>query len=190
MLLVVQSSPTLCDPMGCSMPGFPVPHHLPELAQTHVHWVGNAIQPSPPLLPTSPPALNISQHQGLFQWVRSLHQVIKKPQSCHQKSGWQTQLILQAGTQDSPFPGCPHDCHQEMQILYLLSEAMAGVFSALPLHQGRSPENCQSPRQHLSFLGKPLSRTHWLPSGSCTMPFLPFLHWLLANWRYLGSLTI
>jgi len=68
---------TLCDPMNCSIQGFPVPHHLLEFAQTHVHWVGDAIQPSQPLLSPSPPAFNLSQHQGLFQWVGSSHQVDK-----------------------------------------------------------------------------------------------------------------
>ena len=58
-------------------PGFPVLHCLPEFAQTHVHWVGDAIQPSHPLLPHSPPTLNLSQHQGLFQWVSSSHQMAK-----------------------------------------------------------------------------------------------------------------
>ena len=58
---------TLYDTMDCSMPGFPVLHELPESAQTHVHWVSDATQPSHPLLPTSPPALSLSQHQGLFQ---------------------------------------------------------------------------------------------------------------------------
>ena len=72
---VAQSRPTLCDPMDCSTPGFPVLHHLPELAQIHVYWVIDAIQPSHPLLPPSPPALNLSQHQGLFQWVSSSHQM-------------------------------------------------------------------------------------------------------------------
>ena len=57
--------------------GFPVHHQLPELTQTHVHWVSDAIQPSHPLSSPSPPALNLSQHQGLFQWVDSLHQVAK-----------------------------------------------------------------------------------------------------------------
>ena len=57
--------PTLCDPMDCSMPGFPVHHQLPELAQTHVHHVSDAIQPSHPLLSPSPPAFKLSQHQGL-----------------------------------------------------------------------------------------------------------------------------
>ena len=64
-----QSCPTLCNHMDCSMPGFPIHHDLPEFAQTHVHRVGNAIQPSHPLLSPSPPAFNFSQHQGLFQWV-------------------------------------------------------------------------------------------------------------------------
>ena len=77
LLLFTQSCPTLCDPMDCSTAGFPVPHHLSEPAQTHVHWVGDAIQPSHPLSSASPPALNLSQHQGLFQWVGSSHQVAK-----------------------------------------------------------------------------------------------------------------
>ena len=74
---VAQSRPTLLDPMDCSTPGLPVLHHLPELAQTHVHWVGDAIQPSHPLSSPSPLSFNLSQHQGLFQWVSSSHQVAK-----------------------------------------------------------------------------------------------------------------
>ena len=72
---VTQSCSTLCDPMDCSTPGFPVHHQLPEFTQTHVHWNSDAIQPSHPLSSPSPPAFNLSQHQGLFQWVSSLHQV-------------------------------------------------------------------------------------------------------------------
>ena len=64
--------------MDCSTPGFPVLHYLPELAQTHVHWVGDAIQPSCPLSSPSPPAFSLSQHQGLFSWVNSSHQVAKE----------------------------------------------------------------------------------------------------------------
>ena len=74
---VSQSCPTLCDPMDCSMPGFSVYHQLPELTQTHVHWIGDTIQPSLPLLSPSLPAFNLYQHQGLFQWVSSSHQVAK-----------------------------------------------------------------------------------------------------------------
>ena len=66
---VAQSCPTLCDPMDCSTPGLPVHHQLLESTQTHVHWVGDAIQPSHPLSSPSPPAFNLSQHQGLFKWV-------------------------------------------------------------------------------------------------------------------------
>ena len=75
--LVAQSWPTLCDPMDYSTPGLPVLHQLPEFTQTHVHWVGDAIQPSHPLSSPSPPALNLSQHQSLFSWVSSSHQVAK-----------------------------------------------------------------------------------------------------------------
>ena len=64
--LVAQSCTALWDPMNCSMPGLPAHHQLPEFTQTHVHWVGDAIQPSHPLLSPSNPALNLSQHQGLF----------------------------------------------------------------------------------------------------------------------------
>ena len=74
---VAQSCLTLCDHMDCSTPGFPVHHQLPELTQTHVHWVGDAIQPSHPLSSPCPPAFNLSQHQGLFRWVSSSHQVAK-----------------------------------------------------------------------------------------------------------------
>ena len=74
---VAQSCPTLCNPMDCSMPGFPVFNYLPEFAQTHVHWVDDAIQPSHPLSAPSLLALNLSQYQGLFRWVSSLHQVAK-----------------------------------------------------------------------------------------------------------------
>ena len=74
---VAQLCLTLCDPMDCRMPGFPVLHHLPELTQTHVHWVRDAIQPSHPLSSPSPTTFNLSKHQGLFQWVSSLHQVAK-----------------------------------------------------------------------------------------------------------------
>ena len=94
--LVAQSCLTLCDPMKCSTPGFPVDHQLLELAQTHVHWVSDAIQPSHPLSSPSPPAFNLSQHQGLFQWVSSLHQVAKilELELQHQSFQWIFQWIF------------------------------------------------------------------------------------------------
>ena len=70
-------SPTLCNLMDCSTPGFPAHHQIPELTQTHVHWVSDAIQPSHPLSSPSPPAFNLSQDHGLLQWVSSSHQVSK-----------------------------------------------------------------------------------------------------------------
>ena len=74
---VTQSCPTLCDPMDYSTPGFPVHYQLPELTQTHVHRVSDAIQTTHPLLSPSPPAFNLSRQQGLFRWVSSSHQVAK-----------------------------------------------------------------------------------------------------------------
>ena len=74
---VTQSCPTPCDPMDRSTPGLPVHHQPLEFTQTHVHWVGDAIQPSHPLSSPSPPAINLSQHQSLFQWVNYLHEVAK-----------------------------------------------------------------------------------------------------------------
>ena len=87
---VTQSCLTLCDPMNLSTPGLPIHHQLPEFTQTHVHWVGDAIQPSHPPLCLSPPAPNPSQHQGLFKWVSSLHQVAKvlESQLQHQSFQW------------------------------------------------------------------------------------------------------
>ena len=87
---VAQSCPILCDPMDCSTPGFPVHHQLPELTQTHVHRFSDAIQSSHPLSAPSPPAFNLSQYQGLFQWVSSSHQVAKvlELQLQHQSFQW------------------------------------------------------------------------------------------------------
>ena len=87
---VTQSCPTLCNPMDCNMPDFPVLHYYPEFAQTHVHWVSDAIQPFHPLSSPFPPALNLCKHQGLFQCVSSLHQVAKvlELQLQHQSFQW------------------------------------------------------------------------------------------------------
>ena len=80
----------LCDPMNRSTPGLPVHHQLPEFTQTHVHRVSDAIQPFHPLSSLSPPALNLSQHQGLFEWVSSSHEVVKvlEFQLQHQSFQW------------------------------------------------------------------------------------------------------
>ena len=82
--------PTLCDPMDCSTPGFPVHYQLPEFTQTHVHWVGDAIQPSHPLSAPSLPAFNVFQNRGLFKCVSAWHQVAKELefQLQHQSFQW------------------------------------------------------------------------------------------------------
>ena len=87
---VAQLCLTLCDHMNRSMPGLPVHHQLPEFTQTHAHRVGDAVQPSHPLPSSSPSAHNLSQHQGLFKWVSSLHQVVKvlEFQLQHQSFQW------------------------------------------------------------------------------------------------------
>ena len=102
---VAQLCPTLCNPMNHSMPGLPVHHQLPESTQTHVHQVRDAIQPSHALLSPSPPALNISQHQGLFLWVNSSHQVAKvlEFKLQHQSFQWTPRTdLLQDGLVGSP----------------------------------------------------------------------------------------
>ena len=95
-VVVHHQCPTLCDPMDCSTPRFPVLYHLPELAQTHIHWGGDAIQPSHSLLSPYPPAFSLSQHQGIFQRVNSLHQGAKiwELQLQHQFFQW----ILEGST--------------------------------------------------------------------------------------------
>ena len=87
---VAQSYLTLCNPMDCSTPGLPVHHQLPEFTQTRVHWAGDAIQPSHPLLSPSPPTFSLSQFQGLFKWVSSSHQVARvlEFQLQHQSFQW------------------------------------------------------------------------------------------------------
>ena len=87
---VAQSCPTLCNPLDCSTQGFPVHHQLLESTQTHAHWVSDAIQPSHLLSSPSSPALNLSQHQGLFKWLSSSHQVAKvlEFQLQHQSFRW------------------------------------------------------------------------------------------------------
>ena len=98
-----KSCPTVCDSMNCSMPSFPALDDLPESAQTHVHWVSDAIQPPHPLSSPSSLALNLSQHQGLFQWVSFSHQVAKVLELQHQSFHWTPRTdLLQIGLVGSP----------------------------------------------------------------------------------------
>ena len=102
---VAQLCPILCDPMNHSTPGLPVHHQLPEFTQTHVHRVSDAIQPSHPLSSPSPPDPDPSQHQSLFQWVNSSHEVAKvlESQLQHQCFQWTPRAdLLQNGLVGSP----------------------------------------------------------------------------------------
>ena len=115
---VTQSCLTLCDPMNCSTPGLPVHHQLQEFTQTHVHQVGDAIQPSHPLLSPSPPVPNPSQHQGRFQRVNSLHEVSKvlEFQLQHQSfQGTPGTDILSDGLVESPCS--PRDSQESSPVL-------------------------------------------------------------------------
>ena len=105
----------LCDPINHSTPGLPVHHQLPEFTQTHVHWISDAIQPSHPLSSPSHPALNLSQHQCLFKWVSSLHQVDKLLVSA-------STSVLPVNTQDWSPLGL-------MGLVSLLSRGLSRVFS-------------------------------------------------------------
>ena len=103
---VAQPCSILCDPMNCSMPSLPVLHQLSKFTQTHVHWVGDAIQTPQPLSSPSPPAFNFSQHQGVCQWVSSSHQVAKvlEFQLQHQSFQWTPRTdLLYDGLVGSPW---------------------------------------------------------------------------------------
>ena len=128
--LVTKLCLTLCDPMNCSMPGC-CPNYLPESAQTRVHWVSDAIQPSHPLSPSSPPALNLSQYQGLFQWVSSSHQVAKV-----------LELRLGGGSiLDLPTP------HRQT------NQGLGGAGGIIPVRQYRAPHWALSISTNLFHIG-------------------------------------
>ena len=113
--------PTLCDPTDCSTTGFPALHQVPEFTQTHLHWFGDAVQPSHPLLLPSPPAFNLSQHKGLFQWVGSSDQVAKI-----------LELQLSASVLPVIIPGWfPLGL---TGLISLQSKGLSRVFSSLVLH--------------------------------------------------------
>ena len=128
---VAQSCSTLCDPMNHSTPGIPVHHQFPEFTQTHVHWVGDAIQPSHPLSSPSPLALNLSQHQGLFKWASSSHQVAKvlEFQLQHQSFQWTPWTdLLKDGLVESP---CSPSDSQESSLTPQFKTINSSVLSFL-----------------------------------------------------------
>ena len=136
---VANSCPTFCDPMNCNTPGFPVLHCLPEFAQTHVHWVSDAIQLSHPLSPPSPLILNLFQHQGLFQWLGSSNQVAKvlELQLQHQCFQWIFTIDFLYGWLVWS-PCCPRDSQEwcfltapQLESINSLHSAFFGVLNAL-----------------------------------------------------------
>ena len=142
---VAQSCPTLCHPLDCIMPGFPVHHQHPELAQTHFHQIGDAIQTSHPLSSPSPPAFNLSQHQGLFQRLSSSPQVQRIAVSA-------STLVLPMNTQDwfpSGWTGW----------ISLQSKRLSRVFSntTVQKHQffGAQPSSQSNSHIHTWLLEKP-----------------------------------
>ena len=174
---VGKSCPAFCDPMDCSTPGFPVLHYLLEFAQTHVHWIRDAIQPSHPLSPPFPLVLNLSQHQGLFQRVGSSHQVAKvlELQHEHQSFQWNLQGWFPLGLAG---------------LISLHSKGLSRVFSsptALCNDGGREGWT----RKDLS-LQRPVQQKHRKPVGLCLLGFqeaplgndlnLAFSRTLVSSW--------
>ena len=133
---VTQSCPTLCNPMNHCTPGLPVHHQLLEFTQTHVHRVSDAIQPSHPLLSPSPPAPNPSQHQSLFQWVNSSHEVAKvlELQPQHQSFqwtlrfplGWTGWISLQSKGLSRVFY---YQSHPQLGIVFVLAPSPHSIWS-------------------------------------------------------------
>ena len=126
----------LCDPMHCSTPGLPVHRQLPEFTQTHVHWVSDAIQPSHPLSSPSPPAFNLSQHQGLFQGVSSSHQVAKVLGVSPSASvlpkdwfplGWTGGISLQSKGFPRLFSNTTVQKHQSLALSFLYSPTLTSI---------------------------------------------------------------
>ena len=134
---VAQSCPTLCGPMNHSTPGLPVHHQLPEFTQTHVHWVGDAIQPSHPLSSPFPPAPNPSQHQGLFQWVNSSHQLLRIIK--YQVGGGTSLVVFPSWESACPLRGHRFDLWFR-KIPYALGPSSPCVTTTEPTwHNHRSP---------------------------------------------------
>ena len=142
---VSQSCPTLCDPMDCSMPAFPVPHHLQKFAQVHVPCLSDAIQPSHPLTPSSS-AINLSQYQGLFQWVSFSHT------SNDQNTGVSASTSVLPSIQGW-FP------LRWIDLISLLSKGLWGIFPSTTIwrHQffGTLPSLWSSSHNHTWPLGRP-----------------------------------
>ena len=174
--------------MGCSMSGFPVLHQLPELAQTHVHQVGDAIQPSRPLSSPSLPAFNLSQHQGLFQWVSSSHQVAKvlEFQLQHQSFQW----IFRTDLLYDWLVGCP--CSTRDSLESSPTPQFKNINSLVLSFQLSHPYMITGKTTALTrwtFVGKVMSLLFSMLSR-LVIAFLPRSKHLLISWLYLPSAVI
>ena len=142
---VAQSCPTLCDPMDCTTPDLPVPHPLLKFAQVHAHCISDAVQPSHPLMPSSPSALSLSQHQGLFQWIGCSHQVTKILEL-------KLASVLPMNIQGW-FP------LRLTGLIFLLSKGLSGVFSSTTVWRCQFsdalPSLWSSSNNHMWPLGRP-----------------------------------
>ena len=155
---VSQSHLTLCDPMNCSTPGLPVHHQIPDLTQTHVLIVGDAIQPFHPLSFPSPPAPNPSQHQGLFQWVNSSHEVAKvlELQLQNQSFHWTSRTDLSDGLVGSPCS--PRDSQESSLIPQIKSINFLSLsFLHSPTHIHTWPLEKTIALTRQNFVGKVMS---------------------------------
>ena len=176
-------------PMDCSIPGSSVLHYLPEFAQSYVHWVGDAIQPSYPLLPPFLPVLNLSQHQDLFQWVGSSHQVAKVLELQHQSFQWIQDWFTLRLT----------------DLMSLLSKGVSSIFSSTTVWKASILPCLAFSVIQLSHLylttGKIIALTIWTSDGKVmsllfnTLPtfviaFLPRNKCLLILWLQLLSPVI
>ena len=148
---LTKSCLTLCDPMDWSTPGFPVLHHLLELAQTHVHWVSDAIQPSHPLSSPSPPAFNLSQHQGLFKLVSSSHQVAKvlELQLQHKFFQWIFKIdwFDLCAVQETLKSLLQHHRGAWQATIHRVAKISSSVYMSIPIYQF-IPLTCQSLGSH------------------------------------------
>ena len=149
---VTQLCLTLCDPMDYNTPGFPVHHQLTELTQTHVHWVSDAIQLSHPLSSPSPPTLDLSQHQGLFQWVCSF--CIRWPKY------WSFSFNISPSNEYSGLISFRIDC-----LISLQSKGLLRVFSntTVQKHQFFSTQLSLQSSSHIHYTttGKTVALTRW-----------------------------
>ena len=178
--------------MDCSTPGLPVHHQLPELAQTHVHWVGDAIQPSHPLSSPSPHAFNLSQHQGLFKWVSCSHQVAKvlKFQLQPQSFQWIFRTdFLWDGLIGSPF--CLRDSQESSPTPHfksITSLVLSSLYSPTLTNPYMTTRKAIA-LTRWTFVGKVMSLLFYIQSR-LVIAFLPRSKCLLISWQQSPSAVI